>query len=684
MGFESEDAVRRGPADGGDVEQGARRRPVPAAAARVQALLVVGRSDDPLEHEADRVAAEVLASLTKRAAASRESPPSRIRRATYSGSVIGAEGGTVDGELTSRIRRAGGVGVGLDESTRSTMEGAFGVDLGRVRVHASAESAELNRALGARAFTHGTDIHLGADAHSLGSVDGTRLLAHELVHVVQQGGAGVERSAIDAGPVTRSTEDVSLTPRRSAANKTVVGRKVIPRAVTGLKTDLDPSSPKEFAQAIDAVYNEDVLQEMKRLIEADQASPGLPPEVVTSNQAALDCVGDRLKSLGVSRLVWQKQSEPGRVKLGDKAYDKYGVKDSFDLAEKLIDGAVAKLGSISVSTPTSNPVMRTFRSFFTTATPGGILGRLRFVKAQIAHYRPQCPPGTEAGGGGHACFDDSEEAYKKYQYFNDGLGADARLIIGPKAVLMTPGARAYNIIHEATHGTRGLSTIDHAYRWQRIFSILTPEQQVANADSYGMLVGVLGGLTEAAAGMTDTEQLAYDLSGPAKDVETSGLPVDVTSALNTSWAWLEDYATKMFLNSRDLLNGVSTPEPFAAGSYQKRFYDVIASVFKLGDKGDKGVRDIVDQMQAHMDALAGYVAYAKPVFCATASKTPPGGGRFELVVPPSLGTNLKSMTLWHIRRWCGVEGISADLAQKYEQAFEKVVQMSKWPGPLSA
>ena len=68
--------------------------------------------------------------------------------------------------------------------------------LGDVRVHTDATAARSASALGARAYTVGTDVVFGAGQYRPGTRAGDRLLAHELVHVVQQaagGGAIVQR-----------------------------------------------------------------------------------------------------------------------------------------------------------------------------------------------------------------------------------------------------------------------------------------------------------------------------------------------------------------------------------------------------------------------------------------------------------------------------------------------------------
>jgi hypothetical protein len=62
------------------------------------------------------------------------------------------------------------------------MEALFGADFSGVRVHVGQEAA----AIGALAFTHGSDLYFAHGQYSPHSVHGQRLLAHELTHVVQQ------------------------------------------------------------------------------------------------------------------------------------------------------------------------------------------------------------------------------------------------------------------------------------------------------------------------------------------------------------------------------------------------------------------------------------------------------------------------------------------------------------------
>ena len=95
-------------------------------------------------------------------------------------------------ELEQSIQQARGGGQALDKSVQGQMESAFDADFSGVRVHADAEADTLNRTLNSRAFTTSQDMFFRQGAYSPGSSSGRELLAHELTHVVQQGG-GVRR-----------------------------------------------------------------------------------------------------------------------------------------------------------------------------------------------------------------------------------------------------------------------------------------------------------------------------------------------------------------------------------------------------------------------------------------------------------------------------------------------------------
>ena len=100
-----------------------------------------------------------------------------------------AQRGEAGSEIEQRLSGQRGGGRPLPDGVRAYMEPRFGADFGRVRLHTGSQAAQLSRALSAQAFTYGQDIYLGEGHDNPSSTAGQRLLAHELVHVVQQGAA---------------------------------------------------------------------------------------------------------------------------------------------------------------------------------------------------------------------------------------------------------------------------------------------------------------------------------------------------------------------------------------------------------------------------------------------------------------------------------------------------------------
>jgi hypothetical protein len=98
----------------------------------------------------------------------------------------------------SRLHASKGGGTPLPVKTKGPMESAFGADFSNVRIHTDSNAAGMNNHVQAHAFTHGSDIYFNRGTYQPEKKEGTKLLAHELTHVVQQGGAAkaaVQRSA---------------------------------------------------------------------------------------------------------------------------------------------------------------------------------------------------------------------------------------------------------------------------------------------------------------------------------------------------------------------------------------------------------------------------------------------------------------------------------------------------------
>ena len=87
-------------------------------------------------------------------------------------------------EVTNRINDTNSSeGSSLDLRTREFMESRFGYDFGNVRIHTSQEAAESAIRANALAYTMGNDIVFGEGYYRPDTMQGKRLLAHELTHV---------------------------------------------------------------------------------------------------------------------------------------------------------------------------------------------------------------------------------------------------------------------------------------------------------------------------------------------------------------------------------------------------------------------------------------------------------------------------------------------------------------------
>ena len=186
------------------------RQEIEARLGAAAALLAVGQpklavnpAGDQYEREADSVASQVIARRRADTGAAggalaaaeedRETPVGRqvtVPQRSYDG-PMGAEGGDLDAKTEERVNTARRGGLSLPSGVRGRMEGAFGADFAPVKIHTGPEAEALNHDVGALAFTVGSDIFLGRSAPALASPAGESLLAHELTHTIQQGGAGL-------------------------------------------------------------------------------------------------------------------------------------------------------------------------------------------------------------------------------------------------------------------------------------------------------------------------------------------------------------------------------------------------------------------------------------------------------------------------------------------------------------
>lgn len=162
---------------------------------RVQASsLRVSIASDPAEREAESISERVVASNVG-------SAPPAISCAPATSGPPARSGDSAD------LRSELGGGSALPSKVAKSMGESLGADFSGVRIHTDARAASLANRFAAKAFTVGSDVFFSKGAYQPDSAGGRKLLAHELVHVVQQGAAG-RKSSRTTGTVSRSASGV--------------------------------------------------------------------------------------------------------------------------------------------------------------------------------------------------------------------------------------------------------------------------------------------------------------------------------------------------------------------------------------------------------------------------------------------------------------------------------------------
>lgn len=95
--------------------------------------------------------------------------------------------------LQEKINKAKFNGRTLPANILTDMQDRFSFDFSNVRVYTGKEATALNHQLGSDAFTTGNDIFFANEEIDFNSNEGVKLLAHELAHVAQEGGANKEK-----------------------------------------------------------------------------------------------------------------------------------------------------------------------------------------------------------------------------------------------------------------------------------------------------------------------------------------------------------------------------------------------------------------------------------------------------------------------------------------------------------
>ena len=308
----------------------------------IQRKLVVGQANDPLEHEADRVADQVMRMPAAPEIEPAAAPPQISRKcaaceAEEEEQPQKKEAGTSEatlGEAPASVHEVlRSPGRPLDAATRAYFEPRFGRDFSGVRVHTDARAAASAAAVQARAYTVGSNVAFGADEYAPATTQGRELLAHELAHTVQQQRGG--------GTALSPGANVSLEASAEAAASLVTrgGHLTagLPAAGVGLarKPTEDDERAKAVAEAKAVAARID--QQLADADKDDEPEPKTPsrflPGGFTDKEA--DAVykeaESRRKLLSMALVLAERQAKRYEFWHGNPSYNSADIKEAFDL-----------------------------------------------------------------------------------------------------------------------------------------------------------------------------------------------------------------------------------------------------------------------------------------------------------------------------------------------------------------
>ena len=273
----------------------------------IQAKLKIGGINDPQEKQADAVAEKVMrmpsnnsVSMSgiggfadgmnvQRKCTSCESEDRLSRKEEElkdidqpkvlqaKGNVAFASGGTAPMTVHSGIAATKGGGQSLPGSVSSDMGNKMNADFSGVKIHDNAHAAKMNKQINARAFTVGNNIYFNTGEYNPQSHGGKFLLAHELTHTVQQGGAmqrktddkvisrqadkpeKLLRKVEDKEQVNRKAEDRLLINRCASDDDKVQRWKLGEWLADSAWEIVETVAPAEFVQILRDISNQGIV-----------------------------------------------------------------------------------------------------------------------------------------------------------------------------------------------------------------------------------------------------------------------------------------------------------------------------------------------------------------------------------------------------------------------------------------
>lgn len=250
----------------------------------------------------------------------------------------------------------------LPSRVRERFEASLGSDLGGVRIHTDAASAAAARAVGAKAYTVGQDIHFAEGTYDHEDAFGLHLLAHEVAHTVQQRGrtpaqqnklevsAPVDAAEVEADRAAdamvtgapfvvatlgntlsrkkdpkKEADDAKISDEKKAELRTALGQATAVEAVGGASASMFDTVDTAIGALLDMMY------------QRCQASSLAYEAAFKSHEAVLAEASKSPKANAAEEFVWGLVGKAFLVVIPEAA----GVVAAYSTME----GAISKVGS---------------------------------------------------------------------------------------------------------------------------------------------------------------------------------------------------------------------------------------------------------------------------------------------------------------------------------------------------
>ncbi len=528
----------------------------------------------------------------------------------------------------------------LPNPLRSGLEGAYGTSLNEIRVHTGERVGSAAGSLGARALTAGQNLGFAQGEYNPGTLAGDALIAHEVAHSIQQRGAsrqvaedspagtelegGANRAAAGAlgaiygrvaGGVRGGLNSVVAAPSLQRCKKSapagpspsdfqITGHNVQPANTMNIFFELTSGTiPPDQAPKIPAIvavvpaampiYLDGYTSEDEPAPLADTRAgavdtalgSAVPPHAgprTKRNQSALG-IG-RIDYLNVRKVSVQASAGPPPIPTAPTSITRpcgTAFAPAKARAVLFLDKAISKL-----TAPISAPTMAHLVDLFGGPVPGApavanataaaptVLANLTKVRD---HISIEMGPGATV-----ACHTTLDGSCVSSPAYNVGDGPTAVMTLCPDFLdaLAAVDENAATLIHEGSHGTTGVTTVDLAYGHTRMIQALSTGDAERNTDSYRLLVQLIA---------SDLGLIAAPTVGVAGDVRSIPDPVENKQAA-VALAHLEKWLTQAYQDLAGVYGTVNST--IAAGSWTAptAAFDAgtmhrIAPLFGLTDPG---------------------------------------------------------------------------------------------------